>query len=58
MSGEVLEGCDGGEGVEKGQKNLAGSWSLSWQKGSREFFWNRNVYIPLKLPNQQKCKKI
>lgn len=48
MSGEVLEGCDGGEGVEKGHKSLAGSWSLSWQKGSREFFWNRNVYIPLK----------
>ena len=30
--GEVLEGFDGGKRVDRGQKNVAGNWSLSGQK--------------------------
>ena len=36
--GEVLESFDGGKKVDRGQKNVAGSWSLSGQKWPREFF--------------------
>ena len=44
-------GFDGGKGVERGQKDVSGSWCLCVQKWSREFFG-------IESSNQQSRKKI
>lgn len=54
---KLLEYCEAGVRVEKREKNVAGSWTLSWHKWPREFF-GIGTYISLKLSNQPSFKVI